>query len=106
LKYELFQTEERIRKVKKFSGYIKTPSAAGSKRISFKPEELQLETTDPVLIEERDFYPYFSSPDEDYSLLGFSAESPLYTFLIRSLKERKELPNSMKHLVFQEIRNF
>lgn len=105
LKYELFQTEERIRKVKKYSGYIKTPSAAGSKR-GLGPKDFELETTDPVIVEERDFVPYFTSPTEDYSLLGFNAESPLYTFLIRSLKERKELPNSMKHLVFYEIRNF
>lgn len=106
LKYELVQTEERIRKVKKYSGYIKTPSAAGSKRFSFGVEDLDLETSDKGYWYERDFYSYFISPTEDFSLLEFNAGSPYTQTLIEILKKRKELPDHSKHLIFREWRDF
>lgn len=98
LKYELHLCSRRIRPFKKYSGYVKTPSAAGTKRGSpggsYEPEIF-----DQTKFEERDLVPFLLSPTEDYSLLGFSAESPIYHPLINLLKERKEFPNELKKLL-------
>lgn len=99
LKYELILTQRRIRPFKKYSGYCKTPSAAGSKRSSFKVGEFLPETFDRTKFEERDLVPFLLSPTEDYSLLGFNAESLIYHPLIKLLKERKEFPNEFKKLL-------
>jgi hypothetical protein len=99
LKYELILTQRRIRPFKKYSGYCKTPSAAGTKRSSFKVGENLPETFDRTKFEERDLVPFLLSPTEDYNLLGFNAESPIYHPLVKLLKERKEFPNEFKKLL-------
>jgi hypothetical protein len=99
LKYELILTPRRIRPFKKYSGYVKTPSAAGSKRKSGSVEEKWSEIFDQTKFEERDLVPFLLSPTEDYDLLGFSAESPLYKPLVKLLQERKEIPNGFKKLI-------
>jgi hypothetical protein len=69
--YELRLVVRETRKVKKYSGYVRTPSAVGSKRRS---SILEIESLDEMesasLIEEDDFLEFFLSPTEDYSLLG------------------------------------
>lgn len=99
LKYELILTQRRIRPFKKYSGYCKTPSAAGTKRSSFSVEEIIPETFDRTKFEERDLVPFLLSPTEDYNLLGFNAESLIYHPLVKLLKERKEFPNEFKKLL-------
>lgn len=103
LRYELVLVEKRIRKVKKYSGYVKTPSAVGSKRRSQNSfEDLGTETTDPVLYKERDLVPFLLSPKEDYSLLGFSAENPIYPTLMKSLRRHEEFPEIIKHFILNK----
>lgn len=103
LKYELILSTRRIRPFRKYSGYVKTPSAAGTKRGSFGMKA-EPEIFDRTTFEERDLVPFLLSPSEDYSLLGFSAESPIYHPLIRILQERKEIPNEFKKfLLFRPI---
>lgn len=98
LRYELLLGTGRIRKVRKYTGYVKTPSAVGSKQSSIRSTEMQSEIFDSFYYEEKDLVPYLLSPTEDYNLLGFNAESPLYSLLIRYLKERSEAPEFLKKL--------
>lgn len=99
LKYELILESRRIRPFRKYSGFVKTPSAAGSKRNSIGDRSYEPEIFDRTKFEERDLVTFLLSPQEDYSLLGFNAESPIYRTLIKLLKERKEFPNEFKKLL-------
>lgn len=99
LKYELILYPRRIRPFKKYSGYVKTPSAAGSKRRTKFSGEIRTEIFDQTKFEERDLVPFLLSPTEDYDLLGFNAESPIYSPLKKLLQERKELPDVVKNLI-------
>jgi hypothetical protein len=98
LKYELILTSRRIRPFRKFSGYVKTPSTVGSKQ-NREGEGYDPEIFDRMNFEERDLVPFLLSPQEDYSLLGFSAESPIYQPFVKLLRERKEFPNEFKKLL-------
>lgn len=98
LKYELVQVEGRIRKFKKFSGYIKSPSAAGAKRGNPLQRE-ETEIFDSIYMIERDLVPFLVSPTEDFSLLGISARSPIYKSLLKHLTDRKELPSQLKRFI-------
>lgn len=76
IRYELTLNFRETRKVKKYSGYIRTPSAAGAKRrTSLGGIEFLDEGEPRVLIEEEDLLAFFISPTEDYSLLGVIPEA-------------------------------
>lgn len=98
LKYELAEVRVPIRKVKKFSGWVKNSSAVGSKR-SIK-RDLEYEIFDTLLTEEIDFYPFLVNKELDFNLLGLSAGSLLYFPLMHHLENEKELPEHMKKLLF------
>lgn len=61
LKYELLEIRTPIRKVKKFSGWVRNSSAVGSKRPSAKPLILNVETSQDLISEDQfDFYEFLS----------------------------------------------
>jgi len=98
LKYELTEVRVPIRKVKKFSGWVRNSSAVGSKR-SLK-RDLEYEIFDTLLTEEIDYLPFLVSKELDFNLLGLSAGSLLYIPLMHYLEIEKELPEHMKKLLF------
>lgn len=99
LSYSIVLSEQPIHRTKKYSGYVRTPSAVGSKSSRKIFQDLPLEIFDPTLVEVIDYTSYFSSGELDFSTLGYS-ESPIYTILREHFEREQELPDSMKHLLF------
>lgn len=100
LAYEVALIEQPIRKVKKFSGYVRTPSAVGTKSRSVQTLDLPAEIFDSSLFEDVDFDQYFNSEELDFDTLGFSGSS-LYTILRDHFEREQELPDNMKHLLLK-----
>lgn len=101
--YEVTEVRLPIRKVKKFSGWVRNSSAVGSKRSSgiTKPE---CEIFETLLFEELDYYPFLISKELDFQLLGLDAGTPLYSLLISHLENETELPDYLKkYLRFKQI---
>jgi len=100
LRYELSEIRQPIRKVKKFSGWVRNSSAVGSKRrtgsLDLDPEI----TKDIFVVEKIDFFHYFMTPNPDFDDLGISAGTYLYPLLKRHFEMRKELPEQLKILLF------
>jgi hypothetical protein len=97
LKYELVLLRVPIRKVKKFSGWVRNSSAVGTKRSRGK--SLDTEIFESSLIEEFDYYHFLISEELDFSLLGFRPGDLLYTFLETHFRGKRELPIHFKHLL-------
>lgn len=103
LRYELVLREVPIRQVQKFNGWIRTPSAAGSKRSSIGFSE------DPEIFEfslkrEIDFVPFLLSENPDLSLLGFAAGNLIYPLILKHFVEQKKLPDFLQSQLFFETR--
>jgi hypothetical protein len=99
LRYELKHIRVPIRKVKKFSGWVRNSSAVGSKKSSgnsgYSPE------TDGIIIDEEvDFFSYFSSDRIDFDDLGIPAETLLYALLKEYFDNGIELPSNLKSKFF------
>lgn len=85
--YEIVEARSPIRKVKKYSGYVRNSSAVGSKRrtTSSGPEPERFEWTDIIEI---DYYQYLTVGEFDNGLPGMS------TVILKESKERtKRKPN-------------
>lgn len=81
VKYELIEARQSIRKVKKYSGYVRNSSQVGSKRknqsFSEQPESFEWNTSDDF-----DFYHYLTVGEFS------SVPSGLLTFTLKMSKER------------------
>lgn len=102
LRYELSVQKRQIRPGKKFSGYVKTPSAVGSKNNQPRVIEISSEIDQVKFGEFRNFVPWLTSQDEDYSLLGIPAESLIYTPVVKSLREGKRLDPDLRNFLIHQ----
>lgn len=99
LDYQLQLVEVPIRKVNKFSGWVRNSSAVGSKRMSggnLDFPEIQETKIDVKL----NFLNYFMSPNFEFDDLGIPAGTLLYTLLMECFRKRKEVPEQIKYLLY------
>jgi hypothetical protein len=93
--YDLQLIRVPIRKVKKFSGYIKSPSAAGSKRKT-PGQEIDPESQDFIEFVKFNFDQYFMSPAIAFDDLGVPAGTLLYSLLKSCYDKREQVPDEFK----------
>lgn len=101
LKYEIALVRVPIRKVRKFSGWVRNASAVGSKRSS-KLELLDTEIFESLLFEECDYYQFFISKELDFHFLGLDPGNLLYNLVMYHYDTKQELPENFKHLLLRK----
>lgn len=100
LKYELVLSRAPIRKVRKFSGWVRNSSAVGSKRksglIELDPEIFETY----VDVEDMNFYNYLTCEDPDFDDLGIPAGTYLYPLLKSYYDSEKPIPIELRQRLF------
>lgn len=91
------------RKVPKYSGYVRNPSAVGSKHFSgtIPLVELQQEAG-PVILRRRSFVDFLCAPEIAPSLLGISPGSSLYFLLNETIQKKKQFPHEFRKFILYE----
>jgi len=105
LRYKWYIEVRPIRPFRKYSGYVKSPSAVGSKH---RTQVFDLDTETPALLmfEKRKIVPFLLGRELDFNLLGVSPESLLYPLLNKSIESKTALPPEWrKYLIFVSERD-